>query len=688
MSMYSVGGLISGFDTESIIQSMMDVERIPVQRLEVRKTSQLSLITAYQAMSARLIALKVPVDNLLRNTTFQGRSATTSDEKTVSVTVSNSALANSHQITNIQMAQAHRIAGSTFADATSKLNLEGDILINGTVVRVVEDDTLNDIASRINSAVSNVSASVLSVSDTEKRLVLTSKQSGSISELDLRDANDSGILKTLGLTTSTMSVRNPVADGARSASFSVKGSSIGSLLRLNSPAVSGTIQIQDDNGALSVSVDLATDSIQDIAQKINDQAHASITASVIEEEKGGVLTFRLEISGAVTPEGEPLGASNFVDDNGILETLGILRSDYGQQLTQARDATFDLDGITLTRSSNIVSDAITGMTFSLLQDSTETVTLSVASDLAPTVSVAQSFVDSYNSVLSFIKEQTFFNKETGSKGLLLSDNTTREIRNLLASLITRQVPMLSTKNLSVLNNGSGVPAGAIKITNRAGTSATVDLSTAVTVQDALDAINSAGIQVTATVAASGRGIILTDASKGSGPLSVQEVDSGTTAAGLGILGSTSANNLYGASIANAEFKSLSEIGISLQSDGTLALNSATFRKALETNQQSVMALFQDKTFGVARMMSGELERVTNNTAGTLRVRQNGIQAVMDDMGRRIDVYNKRLEGKEEMLRSKFVSLEIALAGMQSQSTFLSNQLANINYAWTAGRRNR
>jgi len=100
-----------------------------------------------------------------------------------------------------------------------------------------------------------------------------------------------------------------------------------------------------------------------------------------------------------------------------------------------------------------------------------------------------------------------------------------------------------------------------------------------------------------------------------------------------------------------------------------------------------MTLFQDKTFGIAQVMSGELERMTNNTNGTLKIRQSGLQSVTDDINKRIDVYNKRLEAKEEVLRAKFVSLEMALADMQSQSTFLSNQLANINYAWTAGRRN-
>ncbi|MCK6483419.1 MAG: flagellar filament capping protein FliD [Phycisphaerae bacterium] len=104
--------------------------------------------------------------------------------------------------------------------------------------------------------------------------------------------------------------------------------------------------------------------------------------------------------------------------------------------------------------------------------------------------------------------------------------------------------------LGVLNNGAGVAAGSIEITNRAGASATVDLSGAHTIDDVLTAINTAGVGVTAALV--GGGILLTDSSGGSGSLTVAEVGGGTTARDLGIAGSSTTAALTGSTIHRIE----------------------------------------------------------------------------------------------------------------------------------------
>src|SRR3970282_726960 len=86
---------------------------------------------------------------------------------------------------------------------------------------------------------------------------------------------------------------------------------------------------------------------------------------------------------------------------------------------------------------------------------------------------------------------------------------------------------------AALNGGQGVAAGKIRITDRAGNSADVDLRTARSVDDVLRAINNnADVEVPAE--ATGDQFRRTDTSGGSGNLRVQEVGTGTTAAGLGL----------------------------------------------------------------------------------------------------------------------------------------------------------
>ncbi len=83
--------------------------------------------------------------------------------------------------------------------------------------------------------------------------------------------------------------------------------------------------------------------------------------------------------------------------------------------------------------------------------------------------------------------------------------------------------------LDELNGGAGVSRGQIRITDRSGASATIDLRYANTAQDIVDAINSASdVRVSAKL--DGDRFTLTDSTGGSGTLSVSEVGGGVTAA--------------------------------------------------------------------------------------------------------------------------------------------------------------
>lgn len=102
--------------------------------------------------------------------------------------------------------------------------------------------------------------------------------------------------------------------------------------------------------------------------------------------------------------------------------------------------------------------------------------------------------------------------------------------------------------LADLNAGEGVSRGSIRITDRAGDSATIDLRLARNIDDVLSAINhNGGAAVTAEVA--GDSIRLTDRSGGSGNLKVQDVGGGTTALDLGLSAiNVAANQATGADI--------------------------------------------------------------------------------------------------------------------------------------------
>ncbi len=106
----------------------------------------------------------------------------------------------------------------------------------------------------------------------------------------------------------------------------------------------------------------------------------------------------------------------------------------------------------------------------------------------------------------------------------------------------------SSKELKELNGGQGVQAGQIRITDRSGGTATIDISSARTVDDVLDAINqSSTVRVKARV--DGDRFVIDDVSGGSGLLKISEVGSRHTAADLGFSNvAVSSNSVTGGDV--------------------------------------------------------------------------------------------------------------------------------------------
>jgi flagellar hook-associated protein 2 len=117
------------------------------------------------------------------------------------------------------------------------------------------------------------------------------------------------------------------------------------------------------------------------------------------------------------------------------------------------------------------------------------------------------------------------------------------------SIIFSQGGELATATrLDTFNGGEAVQRGSVKITDRSGTSATIDLTKAYSIDDVLTAINENN-SLSVTASTSGGQIILTDSSGSTtSNLIVEEVGTGTTAADLGIQQSVAATTLTGSEV--------------------------------------------------------------------------------------------------------------------------------------------
>ncbi|WP_432799683.1 flagellar filament capping protein FliD [Poriferisphaera sp. WC338] len=162
------------------------------------------------------------------------------------------------------------------------------------------------------------------------------------------------------------------------------------------------------------------------------------------------------------------------------------------------------------------------------------------------VLTASSSVSAIPGSYSFVVNQLVASQQTVTSGF--TDSTTALGLDTTFTVESGLARLDSKTQLANLNGGEGVQRGLIRITDRSGNSAFVDLSTAVEVNDVLDKINNTlGVNVIATH--TDDGFQLTDNSGGTATnLIVENVGTGTTASSLGIVGSSATGTITGTAI--------------------------------------------------------------------------------------------------------------------------------------------
>jgi len=172
---------------------------------------------------------------------------------------------------------------------------------------------------------------------------------------------------------------------------------------------SGSIAIQVGSGsAVTINIASGSSSLAGIASAI-DQANVGVTASVIFDGS----TYHLILAGNAT------GTANAFTVSGTGSLAGLSSNIGASGLTQtqaATNATFSLNGIPVTSSTNAVSGVIPGLSLTLAGSGSATI--SVSQSVAGLDSAAQTIVHALNSTLGTINQQTAFSPTSGGAPLL------------------------------------------------------------------------------------------------------------------------------------------------------------------------------------------------------------------------------------------------------------------------------
>lgn len=207
----------------------------------------------------------------------------------------------------------------------------------------------------------------------------------------------------------------------------------------------------------------------------------------------------------------------------------------------------------------------------------------------------------------------------------------------------------SKTRLSDLNGGAGVVRGLIRVTDRSGAVGLIDLSRAITVDDAILAINSAtNVSVRASV--TGDGLTITDnTGLGAGDLTITNAGLTETATSLGIVGNTATGEITGTQINTiGEDTLLSSIndsqGIDIRDDLTPeftitdeAGDAHSVNLLNETSLEEVINTINAATSGavVASLAADGVSLALTDTTGgggTLSVAAGGTSTAAADLG--------------------------------------------------------
>ncbi|HID69214.1 MAG TPA: flagellar hook-associated protein 2 [Desulfobacterales bacterium] len=150
MSDITFSGLATGMDTDSIVTQLMEIERIPIDRLEAKKTSEKERLDAFAQFETILDDLKESVGSMTLTSQVRTSEVKLSSEDAFSASAS-SAVSGSYDISVAQLSQVQKTISEGWSSQTDSLLGSGTFNVNGT--DIIIDDTNNSLlglASAIN----------------------------------------------------------------------------------------------------------------------------------------------------------------------------------------------------------------------------------------------------------------------------------------------------------------------------------------------------------------------------------------------------------------------------------------------------------------------------------------------------------------------------------------------------------
>ena len=135
---------------------------------------------------------------------------------------------------------------------------------------------------------------------------------------------------------------------------------------------------------------------------------------------------------------------------------------------------------------------------------------------------------------------------------------------------------------------------------------------------------------------------------------------------------------------SGSLKTLSSLGISTRRDGSLNINEEDMDTALEEHFDDVAKLLagEGSTDGVMKKFNYALLDLTSYSNGMYATKQDRYEDAVDRIDANILRLEPLIDKKEETLRAQFTAMEQLVSGMNSQASFLTQQMDMLSNMMT------
>jgi len=631
-----VTGVVSGIDWETTISQLMSIERRPVSLLENRKQELQQKLNLWASLQAKVWGLQSACEGMDTSAEFAVKSANTSDSTILSVTADAGAEPGNHSVRALQLARAHKIACQGWADknSTGVGDTGGNLVIQVGDETITVDGgdlssstTLEQLRDLINNDPENdglVTVSILNDGSRNDpyRLVLTADSTGTENTISIT-SNPTN----LNFATSAIDEIELGTSWCGSASPAVGGTAnyTGTVNKTFSFTVSGS-------GAFTV----GTDSIDiEWVDSAGNSGTINIPNGYSGEEisvaEGVTLTF-----GSGTLQGE--------------ETFGL--DVFHPTLASAQDAKVQIDGVYMTKSSNMINDVLAGVTLTLLSaDPAKTVDVTVSNDTAAVKEKIQSFVAAYNTLMGEIATDASYDEKNKVAAPLLGDGNLAGIRGDFGTIIADGIPGLRDDAFLTSLAQIGVKAGTNGMLLIDDTALTNAL--AANFDDVVDLFCESCSSDDARVFYQSR----TEKTHGGEYAVSLTYDDNGNISSAQINGMDAViEGMFIVGAAGTPTEGL-RLGFTYPGTGAGTINT-TIRLGL----------------GIAAQVGSQSVLTTDLDTGEISFAEDSLNSSIEAINSQIERWTERLTQTEEQLRHQFTQLEVTLSQLKNQSSYLASVL--------------